>query len=119
MIAIFVQGNIYYGYKPDVTQEEAETFQLHYFLVDDLPEDLIDIPSNHITQIEEVEGELVITHIEIPSELDPPERITQLESELLQTRIALAELKEANENDKTEAQLALTELAELITGGVE
>jgi len=46
-----------------------------------------------------------------------PDRIAQLEAELLQTKLALAELAEANEADKTDVQLALAELADLIAGG--
>ena len=46
-------------------------------------------------------------------------RIAELEDELLQTKLALAELGAASEQDKIVMQLALAELAGIITGGVE
>ncbi|MNW57374.1 hypothetical protein D3C74_351720 [compost metagenome] len=55
-------------------------------------------------------------------ELTKPREPTELEllrSENTELKLAITELAEANENDKTETQLALAELAALITGGGE
>lgn len=48
---------------------------------------------------------------------EPEERISQLETENLELKLALAELAEAQQSDKLDVQLALAELAELLTGG--
>ncbi|MNO74580.1 hypothetical protein D3C76_655850 [compost metagenome] len=46
-----------------------------------------------------------------------PSEIDRLRAENTELKLAITELAEANENDKTETQLALAELAALITGG--
>lgn len=47
----------------------------------------------------------------------PPTEIDLLKQENTQLSIALAELAQANEQDKIETQLAIAELAELVIGG--
>lgn len=47
----------------------------------------------------------------------PPSEIAILKQENTQLSIALAELAQANEQDKIETQLAIAELANLVTGG--
>ncbi|WP_051289784.1 hypothetical protein [Paenibacillus massiliensis] len=46
----------------------------------------------------------------------PESKVEQLELENMELKLAIAELAEMNQKDKTETQLALTELAELIAG---
>lgn len=51
--------------------------------------------------------------------LNPPKQPTELEclqQENMELKLALAELAEANETDKTKMQMALAELAELVAG---
>lgn len=45
------------------------------------------------------------------------EKVKQLESELLNTKLALVEVVEQQQSDKLEAQLALAEVIETIEGG--
>lgn len=57
-----------------------------------------------------------IEELTTPQPQEPTE-LERLRVENTELKLAIAELAEANENDKTETQLALAELAALITGG--
>ncbi|XID92509.1 hypothetical protein ACF3MZ_29280 [Paenibacillaceae bacterium WGS1546] len=50
-------------------------------------------------------------------QLPGPSEVERLRGENLELKLALTELAKAQEEDKTEIQLALAELAELYTGG--
>lgn len=56
----------------------------------------------------------------LDGEFDPPDvdEVFALRTENMELKLALAELAEAQENDKREMQLALAELAEIVSGGV-
>lgn len=52
-------------------------------------------------------------------ELTPQEEIDQLKQQNSELMFAVAELASANEKDKMETQLAIAELASIMTGGIE
>lgn len=81
-----------------------------------------------MTSYEAVNGHLDDDGNWVPDPPPPPpeptptpeqQEITQLKDELLQTKLALAELADVNEKNKTNLQLAIAELAAIITGGAE
>lgn len=53
-----------------------------------------------------------------PRPITPEEKIQQLEEQNMSLMLAIAELADANEQDKIETQLAIAELATIVTGGV-
>jgi hypothetical protein len=110
MYAILLNNGYVTGYIPlvDVSQDELDL--INHAIVEEPPI----FREGHMCKYD---GQGYIFE-ELPQPERQPDRVAQLEAELLQTQLALTELAEASEQEKTEMQLALAELAEIITGGV-
>lgn len=112
MFAIFFSVGKYIGYKKLDYAGEEQTFELDYILVDELPEGLKNVPEGYYANVQVVDGEVIVTHEKIPEKPEPIDELTTL-------KLALAELAGAYEREKTELQLVVAELAEIVTGGAE
>lgn len=99
-----------YGYKPIDYEGEEQTFELDYVLVDELPDELRNIPEGHYAHVDVVDGEIVVTYVEVPAVPEPEDELTAL-------KLAMAEMAVAHEQEKVEMQLAIAELASIVTGG--
>lgn len=120
MQAVILSGSYVVGWLPNPDMDEMEALGTEYELVESIPDVILNTPPGfYVVRTGEGEYELG----EIPEEPTPgptPEQeIEQLKSDNLSLMLAIAELGAAAEQDKIEVQLALAELAAIITGGAE
>ena len=67
MFAILHDHGAYIGFKKIQEEGEERTFQLNYILVEQVPEELLNIPQNHMAIVSEVGGEVVVNYEPIPT----------------------------------------------------
>lgn len=96
---------------------EEEMVNRGYLLVDNIPSPEAKIGMDSQLHYNPKQDNFWYEYFDVP--LTEDERMSELETENLELKLALAEMAGMQEQHKLETQLALAELAEAMAGGVE
>lgn len=81
-------------------------------------ESYIPYPGKNIEESAQNHIDVIVTDMNRPMPPSPEEQMAKLKVENQELKLALAEMAEAQEQQRIETQLALAEIAEVVTGGV-
>lgn len=114
--AIIYSGGNVVGYHNTPDVDEFTELGAQFDLVEKVPDIILHTPVNKLV-VRVCEGEYELK--DIPPVPPPEQEIAQLKAENLTFKLKIAELGAAAEQDKIDMQLALVELAAIVTGGAE
>jgi hypothetical protein len=110
MYAVIIRNDVVVGYL-ETTQEKANEFKCDFVLLDELPQEVVDVPTGSYTKINKEDNSFY--HVALPPiPKTEQSRITELEQQLAQKTTELDKVKIDMANQTT----AILEIYDILGG---